>query len=184
MANIIVGIVVTIVLGLFFKVAKNSKPSEASDGVYVLCYSNYIKWGCMGLVIFGGVGLTALLVNIPIKDSGDLVAVLSMYGALFLFGIYFYIELFTVRILVSESGIEGTSGWRGKRTYSWEEIDEITYSPMSMWFKISSSKSPPLRIHALISGINVFQKLFVEKLPREKWVKAHEKFRQDKRVNK
>jgi len=53
-----------------------------------------------------------------------------------------------------------------------------------MWFKVTSSNSPPLRIHALISGIDNFQKLYIEKLPEEKWIKAHEKFRQDKRVNK
>jgi hypothetical protein len=98
LTNIIIVIVVSLVLGLFFKIAKNSKPIEATEGVYTLCYSNYIKWGCMGLVIFGSVGLTVLLVKTPIKDSGDLIAVLSMYGALFLFGIYFYIEFFTVKI--------------------------------------------------------------------------------------
>lgn len=184
LTNIIILIVVSLVLGLFFKIAKNSEPIEATEGVYTLCYSNYIKWGCMGLVIFGSVGLTALLFKTPIKDSGDLIAVLSIYGALFLFGIYFYIEFFTVKILVSDFGVSGTSGWRGERTYTWEEIDEISYSPTSMWFKISSSKSPPLRVHALISGISVFQKLYVEKLPQEKWVKAHAKFSQDKRVNK
>ena len=184
LTNIIIVIVVSLVLSLFFKIAKNSKPIEATDGVYTLCYSNHIKWGCMGLIIFAVVGLTALLFKSPIKDNGDLIAVLSMYGALFLFGLYFYIEFFTVKILVSDSGVTGTSGWRGRRTYAWEDIKEITYSPTSMWFKISSSKAPPLRVHALISGISVFQQLYIEKLPQEKWVKAQEKFSQDKRVNK
>jgi len=171
-------------LGLFFKVAKNSKPIKTDDGEYVLRYSNFIKWFCMGLIIFGAVGLTALLLKHPIKDDGDFIAVVSMYGALILFGAYFYIEFFTVNILVSEGGIKGTSGWRGKREYRWEEIENITYSPTSMWFKVTSSKSAPLRIHALISGVGDFQRFYMEKLPEEKWIKAHEKFGQDKRVNK
>jgi hypothetical protein len=184
LSNIIIAVVVTIVLGLLFKVAKNSKAIKTADGEYVLRYSSIIKWFCMGLIMFATVGLTAILLKNPIKDDGDFTAVVSMYGALLLFGAYFYIEFFTVEILVSDAGIKGTSGWRGKRQYRWDEIDSISYSPTSMWFKVTSSKTPPLRIHALISGIDNFQRLYIEKLPEGKWIKAHEKFGQDKRVNK
>lgn len=171
-------------LWLFFKVSKNSKTIKNADGGYVLRYSNIIKWFCMGLVILATVGLTALVIETPIKNDGDITAIISMYGALLLFGSYFYIEFFTVEIIVSEHGIKGTSGWRGKREYRWDEIENITYSPSSMWFKITALKSAPLRIHALISGIDHFQRLYIEKLPEEKWIKAHEKFGQDRRVNK
>lgn len=183
MTNVIIVIVVTLVLWLFFKVAKNSKTIKNADGGYVLRYSNMIRWFCMSLIIFATVGLTALLFQAPIKNDGDIIAVISMYGAILLFGSYFYIEFFTVEIIVSEKGIKGTSGWRGVREYRWDEIENITYSPSSMWFKVTAPKSAPLRIHALISGIDNFQRFYIEKLPKEKWIKAHEKFGQDKRVN-
>ncbi len=184
MTNIIIILVVTVILWIFFKVAKNSKATKTTDGGYVLRYSETIKWSCMGLVIFGTVGLTYLIFKHPIKDEGDLIAIISMYSALALFGAYFYIEFFTVKILISENGIKGASGWRGAREYSWGEINKITYSPTSMWFKISSEEIPPLRIHALITGVEIFQKYYIENLPEEKWIKAHEKFGQNKRVNR
>lgn len=183
MTNIII-VVVTILLGLFFKVAKNTESIKIDEGEYLLRYSNFIKWFCMGLIIFATVGLTALLLKHPIKDDGDFIVVASMYIALLLFGTYFYIEFFTVKILISGIGIKGTSGWRSKREYRWDEIENITYSPTSMWFKVNSSNAAPLRIHAYISGIDTFQRFYIEKLPEEKWIGAHEKFGQDRRVNK
>lgn len=178
MTNIVIFIAVTLLLGLFFKVAKNSKVHMNAEGAYLLSYSNAIKWSCMGMVIFSFLGLTSLLIKNPIKDDGDFSAVVGLYVAILIFGAYFYIELFTVKILVSKNGIFGTSGWRGTREYSWQEIEEISYSPASMWFKVSSRKSAPLRIHALITGIDTFQKFYIENLPEEKWIEAHNKFAQ------
>jgi hypothetical protein len=172
-----------VILGIFSKVAKNSKPLQNDLGEFVLRYSPVIKWSCMGLIIFASLGLTFLLLKNPITDDGDFIAVISMFVALALFGLYFYIEFFTVKILVSENGIRGTSGWRGKREYSWSDIDEITYSAMSMWFKVSAKDKAPLRIHAYISGIDTFQKYYTENMPEKKWSKAHEVFSQDKRVS-
>lgn len=184
MTNIFIAIAVTIVLALFFKVAKNAKTIKNADGDFVLRYSNMTKWFCMGLTIFATIGFTAILFDAPIKDDKDLIAVILMYGALMLFGTYFYIEFFTVEIIVSEHGIKGTSGWRGKREYRWDEIENISYSPASMWFKVTAPHSAPLRIHALISGIDNFLRLCIEKLPEEKWMKAHEQFVKDKRVSR
>jgi hypothetical protein len=179
LTNIIIVVAVTLLLGLFFKVAKNSKVVMNSEGAYILRYSNAIKWSCMGMVLFSFFGLTALLIKNPIKDDGDFSAVVGLYVAILIFGAYFYIEFFTVKILVSKNGIIGASGWRGTREYSWQEIDEISYSPASMWFKVSSRSKAPLRIHALITGIDTFQKFYIENLPEEKWVNAHNKFPQN-----
>jgi len=61
---------------------------------------------------------------------------------------------------------------------------QISYSPLSMWFKVSSHNIPPLRVHAMITGIDKFQEHYIKYMPEEKWETANEKFMQDKRVNK
>jgi hypothetical protein len=89
-----------------------------------------------------------------------------------------------VKIWVGQTGVRGTSGWRGKREYTCDEISKITYSPLSMWFKVSSPNTPPLRIHAMITGVNKFQAQYMKNMPENKWKSAYDKFNQDKRVNK
>jgi hypothetical protein len=78
------------------------------------------------------------------KKNDDLYSVFFLFGFFGLFAIYLHIEFFTVKIWVGSTGVRGTSGWRGKREYTWDQISKITYSPLSMWFKISSFNMPPL----------------------------------------
>ena len=176
----------TAILGIFLRISKKARPKKTLNNEYIICYPALIKWSFMGLIIFACIGLTALIIIHPIQNDGDKIAIALMYGALLIFGAYFYIEFFTVKILVGENGITGTSGWRGRREYKWEDVEQITYSPASMLFKVTSLKQgiAPLRIHALNSGIDELQNLYTQKLPKEKWIKACEALRKDKRHSK
>ena len=182
MTGMIISSAVAAVLALFFIVARNAKTSTTEHGETVLQYHPLIKWGCMGLTIFSALGLTALLFKVPIRSNNELIGVVCLFLALALFGLYFYIEFFTVKIFVGELGIVGTSGWRGTREYTWDEIDQITYSPSSMWFTIKSKQNVPLRIHAMISGVSEFQAYYEAMLPEEKWSKASELYNRMKRA--
>ncbi|HEX5057029.1 MAG TPA: hypothetical protein VFX02_11080 [Gammaproteobacteria bacterium] len=175
---------VSIVIGLLASAAGKAKPKINVNGMYVLEYPKLIKGFAVGISVFCIGGLVLLALFVPIKDDGDKWAMIFLFLFAFLFAVYFYIEFFTVKILVGPTGIEGTSGWRGKRKYSWSDIEKITYSPVTMWFKITAHDKTPLRIHAWIGGLQQFQKCFIENLPEEKWLSAHEKFMKDGRVVK
>lgn len=184
MSNFLVALIVPIVLGVLFAAAGRAKPIETEDGGYFLEYAKAIKGFGIGFILLTLGGLVFLLFQAPIKDKGDLYSVFFLLGFFGLFAIYFYIEFFTVKIWVGPTGVRGTSGWRGKREYTWDQISKITYSPLSMWFKISSSNIPPLRIHAMITGVDKLQAQYMQNLPEEKWKSAYNNFNKDKRVNK
>ena len=146
------------------------------DQDYTLQYSAGAKTLGIAMPTFMLGGTTFAAVTHGINTQSDLISLLFLYGFSFLLLAYFYIEYFTVSIKVGPNGIEGTSGWRGKRSYKWPEIYEISYSPLSMWFKINAENKSPLRIHAWIDGIDIFQQHFIENLPEEKWAAAYEQY--------
>src|SRR5690606_14570314 len=113
---------------LFFVVARYGKAAHTDDGELVVQYSGFMKWSCMGLIAFATLGITAAVLTVPVRSTNDLIIVICLYFAIALFGVYFYIEFFTSRILVTEIGIVGTSGWCGRREVVWSDISEITYS--------------------------------------------------------
>jgi hypothetical protein len=128
--------------------------------------------------------LIFLFVKEPIQDNGDNIAAAIIFILFTVIVLYFYIEIFTVKIWISPLGIKGTSGWRGRREYQWNEIEKITYSRTFMWFKVSARNKTPLRVSALISGLDQFQDFFKKNVPKLMWVSAEKEFSQDKRFNK
>lgn len=146
------------------------------DIEYTLKYPTSLKYFAAFLSAASLIGLTLLALMHPVQTTYDEMSLYGMYTFIILFTVYSYIEFFTVEIVISSAGIQGKSGWKGKRNYLWSEISEITYSPFTMWFKIITKNKPSLRIHAWIYGIEAFQKGFIENLPEEKWISAYEKF--------
>ena len=176
MENTLIAIVVPIVIGLLFAAAGKAKPIKTDDGGYLIQYAKALK--IFGLALPGLMisSVIALLIYSPIKNSEDAIAVAFLFAFFGLFAAYFYIEFFTVKIHVGPNGIQGTSGWRGKREYSWDEIEAISYSHNSMWFKLTADNKAPLRIHAMISGIDQVLLHFEKYVPQEKWIEAFEKY--------
>ena len=183
MSTVLIPAIVSIVLGFLFAAAKKAKPIESENGDIVLTYANSIKLLGVVLSIIAIGGTTLILFKDPVKTESDKQAIILMYVFSFLFAVYFYIEFFTVKIILKTNGIEGTSGWRGKRSYKWSEITNISYSPLSMWFKISALNKRPLRVHGMITGIDKFQNHFMTNLPVAKWKSAYDKAKKDNRVN-
>lgn len=176
MDKILIAAIVPVVIGLLFAAAGKAKPIETEDGGFLIEYAKALKIFGFALPGVMLVGLVVMLFFSPIKDSGDAIAVAGLFAFMGLFAVYFYIEFYTVKIHVGPNGIRGTSGWRGKREYTWDEIDNITYSNNSMWFKLIAKDKAPLRIHAMISGINKVLSHFEKHMPQEKWIEAFEKY--------
>ena len=180
MGTILNSIVALTILVLIFRTYYITKSLSVIDDGYKLKYSASAKRIGIGLPFLMFILITYAAFTIPIENNEDIVSLIGLYLFTTLFAVYFYIEFFTVEIVLSKNGIEGTSGWRGKRFYSWTDISEITYSPMSMWFKITSPNKIPLRIHAGIDGIDIFSKYFIENLHEDKWLSAYKSYNQSK----
>ncbi len=146
------------------------------DAEYTLTYSSMLKAFAIIFPIISLGGLAYLAFIYPVQYQNEKISLIGLYVFAVLFSAYFYIEFFTVKITVSALGIKGKSGWKGERDYKWQEIDEISYSPISMWFKITAKNKPTLRLHAFITGINIFQQHFIENMREEKWLSAYESY--------
>ena len=146
------------------------------DSSYTLTYSTLLKAFAIIFSVVSLGGLTYLAYIHPAESQDDINSLIFLYILVTLFSAYFYIEFFTVKITVSASGIKGKSGWKGERDYKWNEIYKISYSPSSMWFKVTANNKSTLRLHAFITDINIFQQHFIENMPEEKWLSAYERF--------
>ena len=176
-------LVVLLGLAALMAAARHVQARETEDGVYLLEYAKALKVFGIIMPIVPFSLIIIVLIRDSISDTKDLYLAILVITLLILFVIYFYIELFTVKVWVGRTGIRGTSGWRGYREYKWNQISKITYSKWSMWFKILSEGKKSLRIHAMISGIDKFQEHYIRYLPEEKWNSAHEKYYDDDRVS-
>lgn len=177
MEKVLIAAIVPLVLGLLFAAAGKAKPIKNNEGDFLIEYTSALKIFGIALPSFALIGLLVLLFFIEIKDSSDAYGMAGMFAFFGLLAIYFYIEFFTVKIKVGPKGISGTSGWRGKREYSWDEISKVSYSPTSMWFKLSAKGKAPLRIHAMITGINQVLLHFEKYIPQDKWIEAFENYK-------
>ena len=172
----LISVSVLIMLLVFYTAARRAKPIPTTDGGYLLQYAAVIKGfvAILILIVIGGMGFA--LLNIPIRRDSDIYA-MGMMSAMALLGvIYLSIEYFTVRVWVGPNGIIGTSGWRGKREYRWDEIKRITYSPSSMLFLINSPGKPSLRVSAMLSGMDTFSQFCAKYLPAEVWAEAQRSY--------
>jgi hypothetical protein len=184
MNSVLIYFSVPFILSILYVASKRAKPIKTTDGGYLLQYSTAIKTFAIGFILLAVGFLTFLFVKEPIQDNGDFIAAILIFILFTIIVLYFYIEIFTVKIWVSPLGIKGTSGWRGQREYRWPEIEKITYSRVFMWFKVSARNKSPLRVPALISGVDQFRDFFKENVPKLMWVSAEKEFSQDKRFNK
>lgn len=171
-ASILVTVIfVPLILGFLLRAARIAKPIKTADNGYLLQYATTIKVFAVIFILLLLSGLLFLLLKFPssLNIKKDPLPVIFIIGMIITIALYFYIEFFTVKIWVGPAGIRGTSGWRGKREYTWQEIDEISYSSQFMMFKISSKNKTPIRVSALLSGLDMLRKFYTENLPQEKW---------------
>lgn len=171
---------------LLFKLPGTLVAIEPEEGDHVLSYSPYIGWIFMALVI--ALALFVVLVGLLsiqppyIKSDRDIYAIVN--GVLFFAAAMMYIHIgsLSVRIVVGEKGMRGAFGLGGHREFGWDEIDHIAYSPRTMMYRISLKHKAPLRVDGGHDGIEAFQRLYMAKLPEEKWAEAHEAFKQTPRT--
>jgi len=173
--KLIIVTTVTLILGFLFSAAGRAKPIKTEGGEYVLEYANTLKLFGLAFPIVLFAGLTiALYLKTPTNSEG-VIAAACIFLVISVFAIYFYIEFYTVKIIVGTNGIRATSGWKGLRVYRWSDIQKLSYSENSNWFKLTANEKPSLRISTMISGLDQMLAHFEEHVPQEKWAGAFER---------
>ena len=131
------------------------------------------------VLMAGGLGvltamITGMLFVMPVEGKGELAAVLSLYAFIAFMGAWTYIEFFTVKIWIGPGGIAMTSGWRGPRACTWDQVRKVTFSASAQWFTIAPEGERTLKVHAFTGAFPLLLDHFEQYLPEEMWGKARE----------
>lgn len=182
MLTSLISAIVSIVLILLLSNAQDTKPEKTKTGDLILQYPNGAKiFSCViSFILLGGFAL--IYFNVPVRTEEDNYATILMGVIAIMASVYFCVEFFTVKFVISNFGISITSGWRGYREYKWEEFSEVAYSITLMRFKLKSSSRSSLSVSGMLTGILLFQKYYMEYMPEKKWIAAYEKVKKDKRI--
>ncbi|MCD6051902.1 MAG: hypothetical protein K0Q55_3311 [Verrucomicrobia bacterium] len=86
------------------------------------------------------------------EDNGMLMAC----GILTAVALFFFIEMFFVRIEFDETRIKTHTPWRSSREVPWSDILTFQHDQAHCWYIIKTRTHGTLRISTLLSGINDF----------------------------
>ncbi len=117
----------------------------------VVCPS-LVKWFAMiATLFFAGITLLSCLYDKPNSQWTGLVA----GGVVTLGAGLFWIDCAFRRLVYDEYQIMLFSAWRMDRHAAWEEIRDISYSPLCQWFVLDAG-GRMFRVYEFMSGIREF----------------------------
>jgi hypothetical protein len=166
---------VPLVLIVLLKLASMEKPVEMDDNSFLLRYGKTLRAFGIGLpsffILFIGImGFE----NMP-QNHDDIKSYFWLLGMSLLLLLYFYLEFFHVKIIVSNENIIATTPWKGTRKFSWKEIEKVSYSQKFQWLKLKTYNKKTLYISLYISGFDEFKRKMMDKLQIPKYQEALEK---------
>lgn len=171
MQHYIIFIIVPVVLILLIKLASREEPRKIGKNGVLLEYGRTIKVFGMSLSIFFLVFIAVMGIKDP-PDDGEMGLFYTVLGIPLTTLTYFYLEFFRVRILLTDETITASTPWRGTRYYKWEEIQEVSYSPVFRWLKIKFYNKKTLYVSEFITGFGEFIRKMMDKVPIPKYQKA------------
>ena len=175
MTHYLIYAIVPIVLAVLLKLASMEKPIELDEKAFLLKYGKSLRIFGIGLpllfiifIVMAGFG------NPPQKDD-DIKSYLWLLSMAMLFLLYFYLEFFRVKIIVSDKIIIATTPWKGTREFYWKEIEKVSYSPTFRWLKLKTYNNKTLYISLFITGFDEFIRKMMDSLQIPKYQEAMDK---------
>jgi hypothetical protein len=150
MAEIIGAIIGGLAMWLLMRSVRRTARQSGSRSV--LEYGPMIRGLGVVLLIVGGFLLFAA--SRASADQRQLAWIVS--GALAGAAVYFFIEVFFVRIEFDDTWIYATSPWRADRAIPWSDITECRYSHINRWHVIRTRDNGTLRLSVYLSGVDTF----------------------------
>ena len=156
MKDIFAPLIIALVLSVLFTISSRYRAQKDENGDYILMYAMPIKiFGAVFLSL--GVVVTYLFLDKFInKGTEDMIS-------LFICAIIFIgmllclaVEFFYVKYSLNKEFICSNTPWSRKRIIFWKDVSSIHYSESFRWFVIEDKKTKPIRIGAMVSGIDKF----------------------------
>jgi len=113
-----------------------------------------------GFALFAAFGIplaiTALVISMPPKNRGDVLAVIGLYGMFAVLGGPLLWEASRFAIGVSKAGLDCRSPWRTSRFVPWNEVERLSFSSINSWFIIRAIDGWKFRVSFLVPGLSEF----------------------------
>jgi hypothetical protein len=156
------------VLGLLLLVAQRGRPTaDAAAGTFVFRHSVFLR-GFALVATFGiPLGITVLVLLHPPEKEGEVYAVVLVYGLFLGLSLPLLWESILFTLAVSPQGLDCRSPWRGRQFFSWDEVEEVTWSNLGTWFVIRTTEGRTFRVSYLVAGVSEFLGLCEQYLPME-----------------
>jgi hypothetical protein len=168
-ANALITIAVTVLLGYLTSVALLSKPTiDARTGKRIFVYVRAFRALALISVAFPAF-MGALSLRLYLVEQSDYVVWLALCPVFTVMSGYLVLETFVVRLTGSEGEITSMSPWTGKRTFQWEEIKSIHYSKISKWHILVGPDGKKIYASDYLSGSGYLRAEFRKRIPPAKW---------------
>ena len=145
--HFLIPLAVTVVLSMLMKSAASAH-AVSVGGRSTVGYGIGFK----GFAVFSGLLTLALLIGVFFVAPGERIGMLLLAAIFGVPALYLLLEGFGVRVVYSDSGIEAFSPWRRNRSAAWDEISEVSFSPMARWHRIKTTHGY-IRLHEMKSGV-------------------------------
>jgi len=153
-AGVIAGSVL-LALGLLVAAARRGTPTPTADGL-VFRHSAVFRGLALALAVLPPVGITALLFVVPIKDDGDIWAIVGLYGLFLVLGLPLLWETQRYALVVTSQGLDCRSPWRGRFFIRWDDVERVSYSGVNSWFVIHAATGQTFRVSVFVAGVADF----------------------------
>lgn len=147
---------VIIALGLLLAAARRGAPAATADGGLVFRHSAVFRWLALAMAVIPPAGVTALLFVVPIKDAGDVWAIVGLYGLCLVLGFPLLWETQRYALVVTPEGLDCHSPWRGRFYIAWADVERLSYSGVNSWFVIHAATGQRFRVSVFVAGVGDF----------------------------
>lgn len=154
--SILVAMLICGILGLLAFLAGRNRPMTSTDrGRAVFRYRFLPRAFTIIAAIFLPTAITFLVNYFPPLREEKLYVV-AAYLVIGFFCVSLLWEAAWFYVALDREGIMVRSAWRGRRTFRWDDVVEMTYSSLNMWFIFRLADGSKVRISSLVGNLNEF----------------------------
>jgi hypothetical protein len=139
-----------------------------------VCFRHGILMKALGLIACVGVPLFCIVFVFfkPPDSAEDWYAFWGLLIGFPLLGLPLAWESFRYALLVRDRGLECRSPWRGRQFIPWDELQEVSYCAMNMWFVLHATDGYKFRIHMYVPGVKTLIEMLLGHVPSAAFERA------------
>lgn len=163
-------VVATVTLVVVFALAFAAyygRPRIAANAQAILLRHNALFRGVTLVMVLGvPLGFTILVWFVPLLRS-EVPYLLGLYLPLIGLSLALYWESHRFYLLLTPDGVKCRSPWRGRRFFSWSDVESVSFSSINSWFVVRAAAGGKMRVHSYVAGVAEFLRIIELRMPAQ-----------------